>query len=401
MIYRSLALAIVDALQQIFGQHRHAEPIVAQLLKSNPRWGSHDRRFIAEAIYEIVRHPTHFGGIERDNAYWHMLGAWHTLNDQILPEWEEFASISPDEVRQQYAHAQTHRSTRHALPEWLDQMAVQLLGETHWQSELTALDQAAPIFIRVNALKATPQQVVTALAKSNIVSQAVASMPNTLRIEGRKNLTATDVYRKGWIELQDAGSQCIAPFCGVQPGMTVLDACAGAGGKTLHLADLMNNKGTIVAMDTDKRKLAILEQRAQRAGITIIRTRHLNTPKVIDRYRFAADRLLLDVPCSGLGAMRRQPDLKWHLSPQKIAELIALQSDILNRYSAMLHPEGRLIYATCSILPTENEQQIANFLQNNHQNAENKPTFALLQQQYISPADTGFDGFYMAKLKRQ
>lgn len=411
-LHRPLAQAIVDALQQIFKQNRYAENVVGHLLSNNPRWGGRDRRFVAEAIYEIVRHPIdpsiytdllnkQFNIAKLGNntpLLWHLLGNWHLLKGNELPNWDELKDIDPDNIKKQYANAQQQRLTKHILPNWLDKLASEALGESTWERELNSLDQAANVFIRVNTLVANTEKVINALAKSDIIVQAIPNMPHTLRIEGRKNLSATEAYRKGWFEIQDAGSQTIAPFCDIQPDMFVLDACAGAGGKALHLAALMNNKGTIVAMDTDKKKLAILEQRAIKAGITIIRTRHINNAKVIDKYKYAADRLLLDVPCSGLGTMRRQPDLKWQLSPQKISDLLNQQADILSRYSTMLHPNGKLTYATCSILPAENELQIRHFLEKNNQNPDRKATFALSKQQHISPAQTGFDGFYMAQL---
>lgn len=407
-MHRPLALAVVAALRQIFGQQRAAEPVVAQTLSSNPRWGARDRRFIAEAIYDIVRHPylpqiadlAYFPHHWTDEQAWQLLAAWQILREQALPDWTEFADIDPDQVKKSYTQAQQQRSTRHVLPLWLDQFAAQALGDELWTRELAALDQIAPVFVRVNRLKATSRQVIESLAKNDIKTQSLASLPDALHITERKNIAASNAYRKGWIEIQDAGSQQIAPFCGVQAGMTVIDACAGAGGKTLHLAALMQNKGTIVAMDTDRHKLEVLEQRAQRAGISIIRTRHLKNPKIIERYQFSADRLLLDVPCTGLGTLRRHPDLKWQLSPDRIAQILTLQADILARYSTMLHPEGQLIYATCSILPAENEAQIAHFLQKNTEQSPNNDLFTLLQQQHISPAQTGFDGFYMAKLRR-
>ena len=416
LLHRPLAKAIVNALHQIFGQNQHTESIVTHLLANNPLWGSRDRRLVAAAIYEIVRHPQFsdpdFAPLQlsakKFKAFfahnqaecWHLLGAWHILNDNSLPEWAEFAAINPGTVRQQYAQAQLQRNTRHSLPQYLDQYVSEQLGETTWEQELSALDQPASVFIRVNTLKTNAEQLINALAKNAIVALPLPDMPHTLRIEQRKNLSTCDAYRKGWFEIQDAGSQLIVPFCAAKPDMVVIDACAGAGGKTLQLAAQMNNKGTIVAMDTDKKKLALLEERAQRAGISIIRTRHLSNDKIIDRYRMAADCLLLDVPCSGLGTMRRQADLKWHLSPEKISDLCQQQADILSRYSHMLHPNGKLTYATCSILPCENEMQIQNFLQNNNQNSEKK-AFKLLKQRQISPLQSGFDGFYMAQLSHQ
>lgn len=174
--------------------------------------------------------------------------------------------------------------------------------------------------------------------------------------------------------------------------MRIIDACAGGGGKTLHLAACMKNQGRIVALDTVDWKLSELKKRARRAGAHIIETRVIDSGKTIKRLAATADRVLLDVPCSGLGVLRRNPDTKWKLSPNSIDEVAATQQQILSQYSTMVKPGGYLVYATCSILPQENEQQVKNFLDRN-------PSFELDAQKNVWPS-AGFDGFYMARIKR-
>ena len=193
--------------------------------------------------------------------------------------------------------------------------------------------------------------------------------------------------------MQDAGSQLIAPFLQAESGMRVIDACAGAGGKSLHLATLMQNKGSIISMDTEGRKLEELRKRAQRNGINIIETRTIESDKVINRLQDSADRLLLDVPCSGLGVIRRNPDAKWKLKLEFMNEIRFLQAKILQNYSKMVKIGGKMVYATCSILPSENENQVAIFLENN-QNWEK------MDEKKVSSSEYGFDGFYMALLER-
>jgi 16S rRNA (cytosine967-C5)-methyltransferase len=193
-------------------------------------------------------------------------------------------------------------------------------------------------------------------------------------------------------EIQDAASQLVAPFLQVKPGMFVIDACAGAGGKTLHVASLMENKGSILAMDVELNKLQELERRAHRAGVEIIRTKVVDSA-AISKNIGRADRLLLDVPCSGLGVLKRNPDAKWKLSNEFIAEIQKTQAKILSDYSMMLKQGGLMVYATCSILPSENQNQIRKFL-NNSGNA-----FELQDEKVILPSQ-GYDGFYMACLKK-
>jgi 16S rRNA (cytosine967-C5)-methyltransferase len=194
-------------------------------------------------------------------------------------------------------------------------------------------------------------------------------------------------------EQQDAGSQKVAAALAVEPGMRVIDACAGAGGKTLHIAAAMQGKGRLIAMDVEQWKLENLKERARRAGAHNIETRVIEDSKTIKRLKESADRVLLDVPCSGLGVLKRNPDTKWKDTAERLAPLVKLQAEILESYSRMVKVGGILVYATCSILPMENRHQIDAFLAKNDR-------FRLIEDETISPADTGFDGFYLARLER-
>jgi 16S rRNA (cytosine967-C5)-methyltransferase len=195
--------------------------------------------------------------------------------------------------------------------------------------------------------------------------------------------------------VQDYGSQQIASFMEVEPGMKVIDACAGAGGKSLHLASLMKNKGHILSLDIYEKKLIELQRRARRNGVHIIETKIIESSKTIKRLKEKADRLLLDVPCTGLGVLRRNPDAKWKLSPSFLEEVKITQQNLLRDYSSMVKPGGKLIYATCSILPSENENQIKTFL-----DSKEGQLFTLENQKTLLPNDFGYDGFFMARLKK-
>jgi 16S rRNA (cytosine967-C5)-methyltransferase len=248
--------------------------------------------------------------------------------------------------------------------------------------------------LRVNTLKMGLEELKFKLNEEGVQTVRVPTVETALNLKERKNVFTTEAYKNGCFEMQDGGSQMIAPFLKVEPGQRVIDACAGAGGKTLHLAALMQNKGRIIAMDIHDYKLEKLKIRARRAGISVIENRVIDTTKVVKRLEGSADRLLLDVPCSGLGVVRRHPDTKWKLTGEEINKLHVVQTDILERYTKMVKVGGYVVYATCSILPSENEKQVAAFI------AKHKEQFSLEEELQVSPIETNFDGFYAARLKR-
>ena len=186
----------------------------------------------------------------------------------------------------------------------------------------------------------------------------------------------------------------MAPFLEVKPGMRVVDTCAGAGGKTLHLATMMENKGQIIALDIYDHKLRELKRRAKRNGAHNIEPRHIENTKVIKKLYDKADAVLIDAPCSGLGVLRRNPDAKWKLEPEFLDRIKATQQEILSTYSRMVKSGGQLVYATCSILPSENQEQVKNFLASNDD-------FIFVKEKKVLSYESGFDGFYMALLKRK
>ena len=276
-------------------------------------------------------------------------------------------------------------------PDWLEQLGQAELG-ADWPAERAALATAAPRYIRVNRLKASREQLAQALAQSSIQTKIVPGVDTALEVISDAALFQAQAFKQGWFEQQDAGSQLVAAALPVKPGSRVIDACAGAGGKTLALAAAMQGKGRLLAMDVEQWKLDNLQQRANRAGAGNIETRLISSSKTIKRLAGKADYLLLDVPCTGSGVLRRNPDAKWR-APMRLNELRQLQQDILQRYSKMLVAGGELLYATCSIFPSENRHQIEVFL-------DSRPDFVLISDQQISPAATGFDGFYFAHLRR-
>ncbi len=401
-MYRNLAEAVVKALEEIFLEARPADKVIEKILKSNPKWGARDRAFIAENTYEIVRHRRLLsfavggenGDWERVSA-WKLLGARQFLDKKIpeLPAWDEFANIRADEVAQKIDEGKKTRKIHFSIPDWIDAIGEQELGASRWEQELAAMQQAASVVIRVNTLKISAERLANLLQNRDILTQSVPLAPHALRLEKRANLFGLEEFQKGYFELQDAGSQLIAPFLDASAGMRVVDACAGAGGKTLHLAALMHNKGSIVAMDIEQWKLEELRRRSRRAGVGNVEPRLIEGSKTVKRIHGSADRLLLDAPCSGLGVLRRNPDAKWKMKADFLDKVRSTQQDILQNYSKIVRVGGKMVYATCSLLPSENELQIQHFISEN-------PNFKLLAEQTLLPSVFGFDGFYMASLER-
>lgn len=397
-LHPSLVSGITAAIGRIFFHGEHAETVVAQTLRSDTRWGSRDRAFVASSVYDLIRWWRLLWAMKGEaprneaQAILALLCLNEKLNSFSLPESFPFAHHSPEQVLALKQSFQSQPAIYHSLPDWLEERGLAECG-AEWEPLRPALNEQAPVFLRVNTLRTTRAALLIRLQKAGFEVQAVDSLPHGIQAGRKGNLTGTEAWREGEFEIQDAGSQQIAAFLDVQPGMTVLDACAGAGGKTLHLACLMQNQGRLFAADAEARRLAELEKRAQRAGI-----RHLQVKAIPDSLKAPdhfppLDRLLLDVPCSGTGTLRRKPDLKWKLSPAFVEECIRTQAMILESYSGLVKPGGKMVYATCSVFPSENEKQVGQFLAAH-------PRFRLQKSQTLSPAKGATDGYFMALLEK-
>ncbi|MEA5460002.1 RsmB/NOP family class I SAM-dependent RNA methyltransferase [Arcicella sp. LKC2W] len=411
-LHRPLILATVKALQEIFlnDKPRQADRVIEATLKSNKQWGSRDRAFIAEHTYEIVRNwrlVLFVNEMQADKLrpqfFFQMVGSWLLIKKQLnpdgdnidfLPKWEEFSFVNEETILARLEEAQKVRKIRESIPDWLDEMGEAELGTEKWTTEIRAMNQQAPVILRANSLKTNPYKLQDLLVDIEIETIIPENLPDALMLKQRGNIFKTEFFKNGLFEVQDSGSQMIAPFLDVKPGMRVIDACAGAGGKTLHLASLMQNKGRIVAMDVEEYKLTELMKRAKRNGVNNVEVK-LIEPKTLKRLQESADRLLLDVPCSGLGVIRRNPDSKWKLTPEFIENLRKIQWDILTQYSSMLKKGGKMVFATCSLLPSESEAHVQRLL------AEQPDKWELLKEQRTSPATDGYDGFYMACLLKK
>ncbi|WP_034059471.1 RsmB/NOP family class I SAM-dependent RNA methyltransferase [Lacinutrix jangbogonensis] len=401
-LHRNLCFATVDGLLLIFNEGNYADKVVQQLLKRDKRWGSRDRGFVAETTYDIVRWKRLYAEIanvkepfSRDDI-WRLFAVWATLKGIKLPDWTYFEGTPTRKIKGRFDELSKIRKIKESFPDWMDELILSELGEKTWNKEATALNEQADVILRVNTLKTTKEKLKTELFDLDVETEEIKGYPDALKLAVRGNVFTTDAFKKGWFEVQDASSQLVAEFLDVKSGMKVVDTCAGAGGKTLHIAALMENKGQIIAMDIYDNKLKELKRRAKRAGAHNIEMRVIDSTKPIKKLYDKADRVLIDAPCSGLGVLRRNPGAKWKMQPEFIEKIKKTQIEILNSYSRMVKPGGKLVYATCSILPSENNQQVDTFLK-----SENGKEFTFVKDKVILSHQSGFDGFYMALLEKK
>ena len=395
----NLIKAVNSAIYQIFEESRYADKVLERLLKSDNRWGARDRAFIAENTYEMVRYwrlIRSCAGLEEHELnepnLFTLFGTWQVVKGLRIPDWQEFRNVDTKKIEHTYNQLKTKRKFIYSFPDWMDEMGVKELGK-QWNKEAEALNLTAPVVIRVNLLKTTKEQLVASLASREIKTHVIEGCKDGLRLDQRQNLFITPEFKEGLFEVQDASSQLVVPFLQIEPGMRVIDACAGAGGKTLHMAAVMGNKGRIISMDTEQWKLDEMKKRGRRAGVSTVEPRLIEGPKTIKKLADSADRLLLDVPCSGMGVLKRNPDAKWKLDAGFIERLQHTQQEIVSNYSTMVKVGGKMVYATCSIFPSENEKQVERFLASH-------PNFELEEMKTILPSESGFDGFFMARMKR-
>ena len=411
-LHRNLVFAVIDALNQIFNENQYADKVVQKVLKLDKRWGSRDRGFIAETTYEMVRYKRLYAKIAEVKApygrpdLFRMWAVWAVLNGIRLPDWKQIEPTPERRIKGRFDELSKIRKYREAFPDWIDTLCSEVLGDELWTAESAALNEQAEVILRTNTLKTTPKKLQNILLEEGIVAEPIQAQavpdaaketyPLALRLPERANVFVTEAFKKGLFEVQDASSQLVAKLLDVEPGMRVVDACAGAGGKSLHLAALMENKGQLIAMDVYGSKLKELKRRARRAGAHNIETREIDSTKVFKKLYGTAYRVLIDAPCTGLGVIRRNPDTKWKLKPEFLDKITKTQQEIIRTYSKIVKPGGKMVYATCSILPQENFEQVQSFL-----SSEEGKDFSLETEKKIYASTSGFDGFYMALLTRK
>ena len=405
----SLVQGVVQVLASVFAHHKPADKAIESLFRRNKRWGKRDRAFVAERSYNLVRWWNYVERLSGDDGdlrnpgtllrRWAAYEIWRHGADptdflqQFFAE-GGFEIPEPGAWRSQWSRLELTPWEEVAFPEWLHQRLLDEYGN-ETQAVLASLNDSAPVCLRVNTLKANRDQVRHALQQDGIEAEAVLNLPNALVLQERANVFRTEAFKQGWLEVQDLASQRVGLLLDPRPGERVADVCAGAGGKTLHLAMLMENRGTLLALDVVYWKLKELRRRAKRAGVGNYQAKLVQSTKDFKRLQRSFDAVLLDTPCSGTGTIRRNPDKKWSLSESGIERLGRLQAEILETYAPLVKPRGRMVYATCSLLQAENQERLNAFLAKH-------PEFELDSDPLLRRPDLhGEDGFYAQRLVRK
>ncbi|WP_299443154.1 RsmB/NOP family class I SAM-dependent RNA methyltransferase [uncultured Rhodospira sp.] len=371
--------AALDLLGEIAASPRPADAVVQAYLRGRRYMGGGDRRAVTERVYGVLRRHARLGWWTGEGTPRERLIADLVLTDGLdaaalkalfTGKGHDPAPLTDDEralarrlFGQPLEPPEMPEAARLELPEWLAPLLADSLGED-WRAVVAALNGEAPLDLRANALKADRDGARAALAEAGIVAEDGPLAALALRVRGRVALAATAAFRDGLVEVQDVGSQVAAALVGAAPGLAVCDFCAGAGGKTLALAGAMGNTGRLLACDVSATRLDRARVRLRRAGVhnAVLRALDESSRKWLKRQAGGFDRVLVDAPCTGTGAWRRNPDARWRLVSEDLSRLTGEQDAILARAARLVKPGGRLVYVTCSLLRAENEERVAAFL---------------------------------------
>lgn len=413
--------ACIDILEIIGKSKIPMDSTIGDYMRSRRYIGSKDRADIVEQLYTIMRHYARiYWWLERTqtaDSPRHFVLAYlvlgRGLSESRLKELFDGDKFAPPELTEQewaffekikgqmIEHPDIPEAVRVECPPVYEQSLREYFG-ADFATELRAMIPPAALDVRVNTFLAPRDKVRESLHEDRVEMSDTPYSPWGLRAKGKAFLSKTKAFHKGWIDIQDEGSQLIAWVCGVKPGMQVLDYCAGAGGKTLALASAMERKGRIVAMDTDERRLEKGKLRFRKAKVSdIIEVRPLSDErhrKWLRRQKESFDVVLLDVPCTGTGTWRRNPDMRWSQYGPGLEELVKVQAEILDKVAGCVKKGGRLVYATCSLLPEENERQVEMFLQKRPEFSVKPPENENLGASYmrLTPLRHQTDGFFAA-----
>lgn len=431
--------ATIELLTEIQAGGQPPDQVIDGYFRTRRYAGSGDRRDITGRVYDILRRAAKLDWwIERTGLRLEPVPRLRTIAQLILQE-----RAQPDDFRSMfsgtkhcpepltgkedalsdalYGRPMLNRDmpdhVRLEYPEWMDRSFRALWGDA-LEREMSALNQPAPLDLRVNTIKATPEEALARLREDYVTCAPTPLSPIGIRVDGKVRLGGTRAFKDGLVDVQDEGSQLVSLLVGARPGYRVVDFCAGAGGKTLALAAQMSDAGRIAgqlfALDISKYRMDRMVPRLKRAGAMAVKRRVIAAVDApwIEEFAGTADRVLCDVPCTGTGSWRRNPDARWGFTPENLAEIRETQQRILTDAAKLVKPGGRLIYVTCSLLQEENEQQLAWFM-------ERDPRFQPLPIEDVwaktvggppppsgpslrlSPASTGTDGFFCTVLERQ
>jgi len=432
----SLVGHILQLMEHIDGENKSADHLTMEFFRAKKYLGSHDRRFISEAVFGMIRNrrliKTLLQQFIKDNPgtadlegphvrYLSLYVAYlvtldnHTMTPQIL--WNTyFPKIKVECFTDWILRHKTldfigneeiaRMGVKYSFPDWIVKEWVDQIGmET--ESLLQICNTQSNVSLRVNLLKTTREECQKRLREEGIETEVTKISPVGLISRKRFHSQSSASFNDGWYEMQDEGSQLISSIADPQPGEIVVDACAGSGGKSLHLAQLMKNSGEIIAVDVDKSRLAELRKRAKRAEANIIRIEH-RTNLATDDLSDKVDLVLVDAPCSGVGTVRRNPWQKWNITESLVQHYTEKQKNILQFNSQFVKPGGKLVYATCSLFRQENEDIVKSFLSSHHEFILTSPEKILARLNLslkdstitIYPHHYNTDGFFIAVMKR-
>jgi len=407
-----------ELLREVLKLDAPADQVVSAFFRKHRNLGARERHTLAETVYEVLRRRLLYqnlaqsgsGAMERRLAALAWQGNPTFLRGALGPHEQQWL-----ENTRKIDQASLPPKLRHNLPDWLVQPLKDQVGE-EFDALADSLNQAAPLDLRVNLLKAKRDEVKQALAEAGITAEDTPYSPWGLRVQGKPALNKLDVFTKGDVEVQDEGSQLLALLLGAKRGEMVVDFCAGAGGKTLAIGAAMRNSGRLYAFDVSGHRLDALKPRLARSGLSNVYPAQIahERDERIKRLAGKIDRVLVDAPCSGLGTLRRNPDLKWRQSPQSVQELHEKQQAILASAARLLKPGGRLVYATCSLLTAENEL-VAEAFAGAHPDFEPLPAAEQLAKAQVGQPETldkagylrlwphrhGSDGFFAAAWQKR
>jgi len=405
-----------EVLREILRFTGPADVTLSRYFRDHPRIGSRERGAIAEGVYCLLRNKSVYASFSESGSGPAMrrltlLGLADAMGIDSI------GGLSVEEIDWLNRVMQIDRNTlpvplRANLPEWLFNKLNGRMGEEEMLKMAESLNRPAPLDLRVNAMKLTREEVIAELANAPILGEPTRYAPLGVRIMKKPALQNLPLFKNGSIEVQDEGSQLLSQVVGAKRGEMVVDFCAGAGGKTLSLGAAMRNTGRLYAFDVSEKRLAKLKPRLARSGLSNVHPvliAHENDAK-IKRLAGKIDRVLVDAPCSGLGTLRRNPDVKWRQTPEALVELNAKQIAILSGAARLVKPGGRLVYATCSLLDEENEEIVSQFIAA-HQDfvlvqmkavlAEQKIELEMQDYLKLIPHVHHTDGFFAAVLERK
>ncbi len=422
----------IELLDTIIETEKPADAVLAQYFKGRRFFGSKDRRAVQDQVWQIIRHRARLTwalGADQANARMLVAAALVALDKRPMDSVAGLFSGAKNGPEPLHANekrmvekassrnfADAPRAAKLECPAWVLEKFDAAFGDQA-DAEVAALGKTAPLDVRANTLKSTRDAVLAKLAAEELKVQPTRLSPIGVRVAGRTTLGNHEGFKDGMFDVQDEGSQLCALLVDAKPGMSVMDLCAGAGGKTLALAAQMNNKGRLVASDLSVTRLERSKLRLRRAGVHNATLRVLEEhDKWIKRQTSSTggsfDRVLVDAPCTGTGAWRRNPDARWRLTPENLANLTAIQDSVIEQGAQLTRAGGRLVYVTCSLLPDENERRVEAFLAKNGDFkaldaaqiwADVLSTASPLPGPYLtfSPVRTDTDGFFIAILERK